>query len=115
MLERLDRTPIEGYEIRSYGAAERTSCFAVTKSQIRFECDQQVFAPVYYQSCMDPSQVWIYPLYIWEYPDGQIGLESMGKAIRKIDRKEAVEVSEWIPQQKKSDCRKCVNCGRCSW
>lgn len=88
-------------------------------SQIRIrrnpEAPWEVWAPVLYQSCMEPEIMQIRPLTAEACEDGTLRLATRYASCCITPADAQAEASIWNPVIQKADCRHCKNCGRCSW
>lgn len=79
------------------------------------QSDWEIWAPVLYQSCMEPERIEVRCLTAEVSQDGTLRLAAnYGSRHVRPEQAEA-EVSFWEPVIQKMDCRHCRNCGRCSW
>ncbi len=78
------------------------------------EGTQNVWAPSLYQSCMNLEQKEIRTLTITLRGD-ELRLQTRYRDCSVNLAEVSVQITSWAPVQKKSDCRQCTNCGRCSW
>lgn len=74
-----------------------------------------VIEPVIYQSCMKPDEVWIYPLEIKREGDEALLISCHYESYHIHLGKIQLEIVPWEAVIKRSNCSKCVNCGKCSW
>lgn len=101
------------------GGKEEEKSLCTTSRQLRVTEPKtgksDVYAPVLYQSCMRPEKITIYDLKITRESDCLWKIETHYETkIIDIIGKD-MDVSEWKGEIHKPDCRKCENCGRCSW
>lgn len=87
------------------------------KSQLRIGRDEnnlEVWAPSLYQSSMNPSNIEIRTLEI--LIQGNQWTISTRYGCRVVDiTKDNIQIVDWKAEIRKTDCRKCENCGRCGW
>lgn len=74
-----------------------------------------VIEPVIYQSCMQPDEVWIYPLEIKKEGDEALFVSCHYECYHIPLDKMQLEILPWEAVIKRANCSKCINCGRCSW
>ena len=78
------------------------------------EDTQTTWAPSLYQSCMNLEQKEIRTLTVTVRGD-ELHLQTRYHDCSVNLSEVSVQITPWAPVQKKSDCRQCTNCGRCSW
>ncbi len=78
------------------------------------EGTQTTWAPSLYQSCMNLEQKEIRTLTVTVRGD-ELHLQTRYQDYSVNLSEVSVQITPWAPVQKKSDCRQCTNCGRCSW
>jgi hypothetical protein len=77
--------------------------------------ENQVFAPVIYQSCMNPEDIRIFELKLSLPSEHLLRIEShYGTWNIDLNHKQ-IEINDWEGKIHKTNCRKCENCGRCGW
>jgi hypothetical protein len=79
--------------------------------------DGSVFflAPTIYQSCMNPDDIRIDPLWITEKSGWELLVKNRYQSEQIDLRKMQVELLPWEAKIRKTDCLHCENCGRCGW
>lgn len=98
--------------------AAGTQKIVTAKSQLRIEnpetSEMEIWSPSLYQSSMRPEYKEIRTLKL-EVKDDEWNLQTRYGSRTLDPLRVKVEVTEWIPEIHKSDCRHCTNCGRCGW
>ena len=77
--------------------------------------ENQVFSPTVYQSCMNPKDIRIYDMTIQRLSTTTIQIVTRYQSAIIDVTKNNIAISSWKASIHKPDCRKCENCGRCSW
>jgi hypothetical protein len=72
-------------------------------------------APTIYQSCMNPDEIRIEPLFIVEESETELLVKNRYQREHIDLTKMKAELLPWEAKIHKSDCLHCENCGRCGW
>ena len=75
----------------------------------------RIYSPIFYQSCMHPEETCIYDLKVRKVTDTEWQIETHYQSEVINTKKVDLQVSDWEAKIHKADCKKCENCGRCSW